>query len=530
MKQAIGRLVIIFVLCAGNAISASANDNQLETLLNQSFLEIDGAALDTSQIKAFYSVKGFQPVWSRNPRLAQKFLTILKSARNEGLNPADYHVDQIEAAINQNRMDNQAELLMTNGLITYIKHMLEGRVAPEEFRRISFVSMPKPEAWQMLYQAVTDDQDVMERLGPQTKDYDTLKQTLASLRRIKENGGFTKIPKGKTIAPGESSDRVPTIRKRLREEGYSISNIDSEKYTDELQATVKKFQWRHGLPTDGKIDSDTLERMNISVDQKMNTVMLNMERWRWLPRDLGYKHILINIAGFYAEFSKDGSVIKHTKAIIGRPYRKTPEFTSYVTEVIFNPYWHVPTMIAVQDLLPKILSDPGFFNKEKFKVFTIKDKGLSPISPDSVSWSSLGEGRFPYVLRQEPGPLNSLGPMKFSIYNPWNIYLHGTPHKELFDKAFRAFSSGCIRLEEPQAFASLLREDVVNINDETVRDAFDAAIAEEKETPNLTFKLTSTAPIIHVTYMTSFVDENNEVHYNDDIYEKDAPLIAMLTR
>ncbi len=276
------------------------------------------------------------------------------------------------------------------------------------------------------------------------------------------------------------------------------------------------FQQRHGLDPDGTVGPRTLSALNVTAEERVKQIAVNLERMRWLPAELGSRYIMVNVANFGLDVVEAGQPVLTMRAIVGRTYRQTPSFTARMNHLIFSPYWHIPHSIAVKDLLPKIQKDRRFLSRQKIRVF----RGSSQINPGSVNWRSLSEANFPYRLRQDPGPLNSLGRVKFMLPNRFNVYIHDTPSRELFDKAVRDFSSGCIRIDKPVELAEYLLADDPEWTSENVLAAMDQP--REK-----LVRLRRPIPV-YFLYSTAWVDAEGTIQFRDDLYSRDALVAAAL--
>jgi murein L,D-transpeptidase YcbB/YkuD len=245
-----------------------------------------------------------------------------------------------------------------------------------------------------------------------------------------------------------------------------------------------------------------------------------MERWRWLPQDLGNRHIIVNIADFKLSVFDNGTEILDMKAVVGKSYRRTPVFSDKMTYIVINPYWEIPPKIAVADILPHAQQDPDYPNRMHIKALIGWGKNMQILNPDEVKWQALTPHTFPYHLRQDPGPWNLLGQIKFMLPNQFNVYIHDTPSRDLFAKSARSFSSGCIRIEKPIDLAVYILSD----NPKWTREQILVAIASGQEQ---TVALAKPVPV-HVLYWTAWVSADGIIHFRDDIYQRDAKLRAAM--
>lgn len=271
---------------------------------------------------------------------------------------------------------------------------------------------------------------------------------------------------------------------------------------------------------DGAVGAATIAAMNVPVVYRIRQITLAMERWRWLPRDLGQRYIRVNIANFKLMVIENDRVQLAMKVIVGQTYRKTPVFSGKMTYLVLNPYWHVPHNIVVKDKLPQMQKDPGYLAKNNFKIFEGWGAAAKQIDPHTIEWSKITPKTFKYRLRQDPGSNNALGRVKFMFPNEYNIYLHDTPSRELFTKTSRVFSSGCVRLESPIELAEFLLKDDPRWNRETILAAID-----KNEERSVTLR----QPInVYILYFTVLVDENGQIEFRNDIYGRDKKLAEAL--
>jgi len=294
--------------------------------------------------------------------------------------------------------------------------------------------------------------------------------------------------------------------------------VSTSAYNETLQSAVRRFQARHGLEVDGLVGRATLRSLNVSVQQRIDQIRVNLERLRWDLDTESHDLILMNIPAFKAYVIRDGDIAWTTNVIVGDPENKTPVFNSTLKSVVFNPTWTVPHSIASKELLPKIRQDPSFLRRGNYELF---DRAGNRVDSSSVDWSAVKRKTFPFTLVQQPGPANQLGQIKFMIPNDYSVCMHDTPEKSLFASAARAFSHGCIRVEEPLGLAEVLLG-----SENWTREQVDSQL-ESNETR--TVVLAEPLPV-HVVYWTAEVDAQGIMHFYDDIYEWDATVLERLDR
>ncbi len=326
------------------------------------------------------------------------------------------------------------------------------------------------------------------------------------------------VPEGEVLKPGMTDGRLGVLRQRLIEEDYLNPTIQTgDIYQGALVDAVKEFQSYHGLDIDGVIGADTLAEMNVPIEQRLIQMELNMERRRWMPNDLGETYVFVNLADQVLKVVKKDKTWLATKVVVGKPYHATPVFTGEMTYVEINPYWNVPYSIATKEYLPKLRKNPGALSSQNIRLF----EGGTEISPSQIAWSSYSPSNFPFKLRQDPGSKNALGRIKFMFPNKFNIYIHDTPAKALFDRAQRSFSHGCIRVSEPFTLGDTLLADqgYDKARLEAIRDSGERTVV----------KLQKPIPV-HITYLTAWMNKDGSTHFRKDIYDRDAILLKALAR
>jgi murein L,D-transpeptidase YcbB/YkuD len=342
------------------------------------------------------------------------------------------------------------------------------------------------------------------------KSYLRLQAALELYLQIAEEGGWPALPDGPTIEPGSEEPRVAALAKRLLVTGdLDVRERDFTVYDDELQAAVRRFQARHGLETDALVGRKTLAALNVPVEQRVSQLRLNLERSGQVLDASLTDFLLINVPAFEATLVRGGEAIMTTKVIVGDTETETPLFEARMKHVVINPTWTVPYSIASKELLPKIQRDPGFLTRGGYDVF---DRDNRRVDPGIIDWMSLHGNNFPYTLVQRPGCANELGRIKFVFPNDYGVFMHDTPSKHLFARDSRAFSHGCIRMDNPVGFAERVLEPEGWTRDDIVTQL------ETSET--VIVPLSQPIPVI-VTYLTALVDESGTVYFYRDIYGRD---------
>ena len=490
----------------------------------------------------FYANREYRLAWSSEESLLPQAGALMKFIREtdkEALNPLDYHLDILEYL--QSEMDKAKakaekplsslrvdyDLLMTDAFLLCGSHIVSGRVDPEKIHEDWFARRRYEDLASVLQVALDTNsvEETLRSLIPKQPGYQRLKKALLDYRRMAAGDPWPVLPREETLKKDNPSEGIITLRKRLVLTGdlAASQNTGSDLFDDTLEAAVSKFQVRHGIEPDGAVGRQTRRMLNTPIETRIRQIELNLERWRWLPADLGQRHILVNIAGFGLEVVENDKVILPMKVVVGKKYQRTPVFSGNMTYVEINPYWNVPASIATEELLPKIQKDVRYLKKEQMKVIRNSDKkSIEFVNPGEVNWSELSEGNFPYRLRQEPGPKNPLGRIKFMFPNKYGVYLHDTSEPALFERTRREFSHGCIRIEKPLEFAEyVLRDDP-----EWTRENIEAAIALKK-----TRVVMLPEPIpVHILYWTAWMDEDGTIQFRDDIYDRDEDLARALKK
>ncbi len=526
-----GRLFLMLLAITGLGVGgparADAGSNQisehLARLLAAQAAE-DKLWSNPAAVREVYARRANRPYWVGSEQGAARIdelLQILDRAASEGLEPADYASAEIRARIGRDTPQALAELelLASRELLRYASDLRTGRLATRNVDPEIFIKPGKIDHERILEDAL-QSQNLTRFLGdlaPSNPFYRRLRRTLKEYRALAASGGWPALPEGPSLNPGMDDPRVSALRRRLELSGDLSPGSDrGDHYGAALEIAVRQVQRRHGLDVDGVVGAKTLAALNVPVAQRIEQIVINMERWRWMPDDLGDRYILVNLAGFEAEVIEDGRVILDMKVVVGRDYRRTPIFSGRMTYMDFNPFWTVPPKIARQDILPKLKKDAGYLADQGIEVFSGWDSQARKLDPAELDWPSVESKGFRYKLRQLPGPKNALGRVKFMFPNEFDVYLHDTPSRELFARTVRTFSSGCIRLEKPMELAEYLLRDAAGWSPARI----DEVVASGKTT---TVNLPAPIPV-HLTYSTVWAGEGGTVHFRADVYGRDALL------
>lgn len=510
----------------GNGGGQTAELRQrIEQLVSQAESLQTCRPLDWAELERFYRQRAYLPAWwdvfiQKRKRIADSMLRLLELSPQHGLAVTDYHLDELAALSASNDINDLAlyDVLLTDAFLSYVNHIYSGRTPPAQIDPNWHISPGRLDAVAFLGRVLESEDFIraVRSLAPPHAGYRRLQKLLSRYRALAAAGGWPQLESGPALREGMRDMRVEPLRKRLWLEGYLADwNQDEFLFDATLTDAVRTFQRLHGIEPDGVVGQSTLAALNVPVTQRIQQVLLNLERWRWLPRDMGERYIMVNMAGFNLQLVEDNQAQLDMRVIIGKPYRSTPAFVGQMTYLVFNPYWNVPERIMREDLLPKQKADPSYLSSHGFRILAGWGADERGIDPADIDWSQVRPAKFPYHLRQEPGPQNSLGRIKFMLPNRFDVYLHDTPARHLFERTVRTFSSGCIRLEEPIALAEAL------LAANTDEDWSKTAIREVIDT-GVTQTVGLVAPIpVYLLYWTAWVDDAGRAHFLHDVYGLD---------
>ena len=477
-----------------------------------------------------YTKRDFHPIWTDGEKTEQ-LITAVRDTYGEGLDPRDYHLEEIERLRAKTRGSDSEDasllgsldILLTDSLVRLAYHSIFGKEDPSSHHPHWNLTDPIDDIDPVAFmeKAVTSESlgKVIESWKPQHPVYGRLKSALATYRAIQAEGGWHPVPAGLPLKAGVSDERVLELRRRLAATGdLSDGSSDSMLFDEKLEQAVIHFQSRHRLDPDGVIGEKTFEAVNVPVEERIDQIRANLERARWLLHDIQGRFVIVDIAGFHVGLHEEGNVVWTSRAQVGKPYRNTPVFKSAIRYLEFNPTWTIPPGILSKDILPAVKRDPDYLKKRNINV---TDRDGNVIDQSSIDWSQYPGRPFSYMLRQEPGPDNALGQVKFIFPNKHFVYLHDTPSKSLFDRPERTFSSGCIRVEKPFELAELLLDNPKEWNAARIREVIDS-----KET--LRVFLPEPMPVL-LLYWTVAADEDGTVHFKQDPYGRDKAIVEGLT-
>ncbi len=495
-------------------------------------------------LKVLYQNRNFEPFWitpSGPSSLGLELFDFLADAGSHGLNPHDYHFscirkwfESIDQRKDAGRTIGKKELagldiVMTDAFLNFGFHLAAGKVDPKSIFPQWFVEKNKVDIFDALNRLCPEKSSVkrvLKCLAPPHPDYWQMVKAAKGLKTVQEAEGWPMIPKGQLLRPGDISSRVIPLSRRLCMEGYLPHGLyeEQKQFDRNLVDAVKAFQANHGLVIDGIVGPNTLKALNVPAGERRKQILINLERWRWLPRNLGEQHIRVNIAAFTLNAVNRGIERLAMRVIVGKNYQKTPLFSKKMAYVQFNPYWNVPWSIVKEELLPKFKADPDYMIKNHYELVDGWNPESPVISSGDIQWESVHVRNFPGRIRQLPGPWNAMGRVKFMFPNQFNVYLHDTSSssRHLFQKANRALSHGCIRVEKPVDLAVFLLRDSPDWN----RRRIEAVIQNGQQ-------LAVPVPgrcMVHLLYYTAWMNDEGKINYRRDIYGRDAILWDALQR
>jgi murein L,D-transpeptidase YcbB/YkuD len=489
-------------------------------------LTVDGDTVHLGeQTLAFYERRGFQPAWTDRDGFlpeADSLAAAFDGARSDGLESREYHGRAIQAlAERASQEDGDAsrealgtlDVLLTEAFLRYANDVVSGTMDPDSAGIPWLIpdrdSTDATTLVQMLERP--DLARALEELRPAVPFYDHLRSVLPRYQKIAESGGWPRVSDGEKLETGVSHARVAEVRRRLAAEGDPVERAlvasarDSSVYDSTLAEAVTHFQVRHGIEPDGRVGEETLAALNVPVEERVLAMQLNLDRWRWLPRDLGERYLMVNLPGFELAVMEHHEPVLRMKVVVGKEGWNTPVFQDTLESIVVNPYWNVPPSIVERDLLDK---DPGYFDRNGFEVVNRAGNRVDP--------SAVDLGSKEYTIRQRPGSRNALGGVKFLFPNAMNIYLHDTPERHLFERTRRMYSSGCIRVEKPKELADYLFA-TATPHPAGTYDRLREAKGEQW------VNLENKVPI-YILYLTAWADEHGSVSFYPDVYDSDSAL------
>ncbi len=478
---------------------------------------------EAQKLYYFYGERYFEPLWISQDEngnaifseKAKEIISLFENAKYLGLNEQDYLTDEInlELAGNDPVKLAQLETAFSNTILKYAQHVYGGRINP---RKVSASIDYKPNRInksKILHDIINSDNptEILRRLEPNHREYIALKKVLAKIY----NGEIKQkaiIPDGKLIRLGDKDKRLPLIRERL---GIKIADIEADIYDETLLAAVEKFQTKMGLSSDGVIGPATIGALNGASAASKEDIIANIERWRWMPRELGDFYVFVNIPEYRLYIMDNDEIAHTTRVIVGKPKFKTVIFSDEMEHIVVNPYWNIPRSIINNEIGPAIRANPNYLAAKNMELIS----GGKVVNQSKIDWANIDLNKF--RIRQRPGAGNALGSVKFLFPNRHAIYLHDTPTKSLFLRSRRAFSHGCVRVKDPWDFAKALLKYEPKVKYSSLVNQ--RGINKGEKWNNVANHIP-----VHLAYFTIRVDENGNIRSYGDIYGHNERLKKLL--
>jgi len=532
------------------ASSATGPEPRLDSVFVIRIMQADAHFKAQEQwARKFYRERQFRLGWFKQHKLvpqATTFLTVVSKAKDDGLDPKRYDTKQLTAMIaafkdagqdtaRRNQLERKLDVTLSGSYFAWASDYYRGVANPRD---------TKNSAWKVKRNKIKLDHALMTILrerestypyydfAPLHPEYDHLKKALALLRARQGAGGWPLLPGTTHLKPGDVLPVVDLLRQRLlggeatgqtpatvaatAQPVNAVATPTTTTYDPTLVAAVKNFQRDLGLPPNGLVSGETLRQLNVPIQERINQVILNMERWRWLPKKFEPDYLIVNIPEYRLRVFEQGKEALTMRVIVGKALTATPVFSDKMEYVVLAPYWNVPYSIIDKELRSKLVANPSYLDHLDMEVVKGYGRKATVVNPSTIDWANVTQDNFKYTVRRRPGPKNDLGDVKFIFPNSNDIYLHDTPHDELFSQTKRSFSHGCVRVEEPVKLAAYLLRDNPNWSQPVIEDT----IAQHRE-KYVTLK--EKLPV-YLVYLTSWADANGHVHFRDDIYGHDKSL------
>jgi len=534
--------VVSICLAAAAGITGCARDldhrvrEEIRTRLSSTKAPPYAGGAQWRLMRQVYHDRENRPLWSQAGRplgRARNLVASICRAGREGLRPSAYDLEGLRVAVRELREKERPgpediaalDMRLTATMLAFGTDLLAGQLDPRTVddgwylraRRSSVDSTLRAELRREGFP------DMLESLRPRQKEYRELVETLEDYRELLRKGGWPSVPAGRSLGPGARGERVAALRQRLRATEELDAPEDAEPvYDEQVAEAVARFQLRHGLEADSSVGRATLSALNVPVETRILQIQVNLDRYRWLPAEFEERYLLVNIPDFRLRAYDDGREVFEQRVIVGEEYRNaTPVFADSMTYLVFRPEWNVPSSILVNEMLPKLREDVYDLAAHGFEVVDTQGDSLVR-DPSSIDWEDVDSAELRYRVRQRPGETNSLGLVKFMFPNRFNIYLHDTPVRELFDQPVRTLSHGCVRVEDPVQLADFVLEGQEGWDEGKIRQAME----NSKATRGRMVPLERPVPV-YLLYLTAFV-RDGELHFRNDPYGKDRRAAAML--
>ncbi|WP_102223420.1 L,D-transpeptidase family protein [Acidimangrovimonas sediminis] len=505
-------------------VAAPAADPVAAPVLSP-FHQALAAAVGSDKVLAeFYQARDWKPLWTGmgDAGRRQAFFQAISTAADQGLPQERYDPRILAQAfrdVQTERDRGQLEARMSRTFLDWAHDVQTGVLRPASISSALVLTVPLRDPLKTIEAfASSDPAGYLAKLPPQMPQYRRLVKAKMDMERLIAAGGWGPTVPGRKLSPGDNGPDVVALRNRLIAMGY-LGRTNAAGYDGQLQAAVQLFQEDHGLVPDGVAGPETLGQINDSAEDRLKSIVVALERLRWLNMPWGKRHVWVNEADFTARVVDDGKTTFETRAVIGRSQldHQSPEFSDQIEFMVVNPYWNVPRSIATKEYLPQLQRNPNAVS-----YLQVVNAQGQVIDRNSVDFNQYTKNTFPFEMKQPPSSRNALGLVKFMFPNRWNIYLHDTPSKSLFSRNTRDFSHGCIRLNDPFDMAYTLLAPQTN----DPKAVFKAALNTGKER---TIMLKTPVPV-HLTYFTAWPTPKGGMEYRRDVYGRDALIFEALQK
>lgn len=479
-----------------------------------------------NEVAKLYELRGFELIWSDGSQYndnAKQLVEIIQQADKYGLDALDYDLEFIQYFLDATAVDPQllskSDVAFTHAYIKLASHVNSGITndaqSPDDQENALLTTLNK----------AVDKQTIgttIDQLQPSNSNYVNLLLAINNYRAMSDAAQTPVRLSKRSLEMGDRSADVILLRERLQQLGDYIGNdLNSDLFDEDLAIALSHYQIRHGLEADGILGTQTARELNTPIERRIEQLEINLERARALSQLESDRYLLVNIPAYQLYLYENNKIAYQSRVIVGKKKHKTPLLSSELTKVILSPYWNVPRSITKNEIIPELKKDPQYLVKNNMKLFGRLNNQTYQVNPDAIDWSAINPADATFRVRQEPGAGNSLGQIKFIFPNRYSVYLHDTPARNLFAQPRRAFSHGCVRLEDPFGLAEVLLS------------SGDGAISKHdlrymaKKSRSKIVALEQPVPI-HITYMTAWADEHGVVHFRPDIYKRDSQFAATL--
>lgn len=505
--------ITLMIVFAGGALAEGAAFRQA----------VAAAASQDDALSAFYKANDFKGIWTGAEDGARRaaLLDAVSQAHVHGLPQGRYDPQALRAQISaatspaaRGRLDVE----LSRVFLRFAREIQTGALIPSRIDRGLVRKVPYRDRTALLVGFLNSDPTAFLRaLPPQSAEYARLLREKGRLERLAATGGWGRpVPSG-ALKPGDRGAAVLALRDRLAAMGY-LERSAAPAYDAALQAAVQAFQGDHGLEADGVAGSGTLTEINVAASERLKSVLVALERERWLNQPRGARHVFVNLTDFSVKIIDDGEVTFESRTVVGanNSDRRSPEFSDVMEYMVINPTWNVPRSITVKEYLPMMQR-----NRNAAGHLDLYDRRGRKVSRSQINFGAYNARNFPYAMKQPPSQRNALGLVKFMFPNKYNIYLHDTPSKNLFQREVRAFSHGCIRVHQPFDLAYAL----LAAQSETPERLFKSHLSTGRES---VIRLEKGVPV-HIDYRTAFTRAGARINFRRDVYGRDGAIWAALS-